>query len=258
MICAQSYHDVSFFHLLDFVSISAYFRLIFNETDPIPSPKQTKILFDRRLAKLNRWRLASGLSNKKVLVGEIGFQSKGKVFQTTNTTQPFPSTKWANGRLTNVTNFLNLFLCFLFYSGGNINYHRPWAWTAEGPHDTIVQVSFFILSIIPPWESHWIPNSVSFKLCLCRVVNMNVFLFLYRLQRVMYEAFLSSFLSKPWSLGVMIWHYELNVNAGLTYAKLGYTPQNKPAQWVMKRYFKSYCRENAYVQTNNNTRKPTA
>lgn len=57
----------------------------------------------------------------------------------------------------------------------------------------------------------------------------------------MYNIFLSVFLKQKWALGAFVWHYEIDRHAGKTWRIDGYTPQDKPAQWVMKRYFKKFC-----------------
>lgn len=57
-----------------------------------------------------------------------------------------------------------------------------------------------------------------------------------------YDAFFATFVNKPWSLGVMVWHYELEPFAGKSGpTKVGYTPQNKPALQTMKKYFNRLC-----------------
>lgn len=154
----DSYWHVKFWRHLDLISISAYFRLISPDRTTIPDDHETMRLFEQRAKKLQKWRKSRNLQHLKVLVAEVGYQSKG----------------------------------------GLINYYEPWAWTAEGERDTYSQMK-------------------------------------------MYEAFMAAFMTKPWSLGAMIWHYELDMNVGRSWAKEKYTPQNKPAQWVMKRYFKKYC-----------------
>lgn len=61
-------------------------------------------------------------------------------------------------------------------------------------------------------------------------------------QSKFYEAFLSTFLMKKWSLGVMVWNYELDPNAGKAGPTLkSYTPQNKPAQEVLRRFYEKAC-----------------
>lgn len=155
----DSYHNVKFFHQLDFISISAYFRLRQTKRPPYPNLQATKWLYQKEMNRLLTWRHRSGLTNKKVLFAEFGIQSKG------------------NG----------------------LAYYSPWEWTAPGPVNFPVQVK-------------------------------------------MYEAFFSTFVAKPWSLGVMVWNYELNPNAG-RYGVLrkGYTPQNKPAIHVLRKYFRRLC-----------------
>lgn len=58
----------------------------------------------------------------------------------------------------------------------------------------------------------------------------------------MYEAFFAVFVNKPWSLGVMVWNYELERHAGKKLPlRKGYTPQNKPALRVLRKYFAKLC-----------------
>lgn len=54
----------------------------------------------------------------------------------------------------------------------------------------------------------------------------------------MYEGILNAFMPKPWCLGVIMWNWELQPWAGTSWPlNGGYTPQNKPALNVMKRFF---------------------
>lgn len=57
-----------------------------------------------------------------------------------------------------------------------------------------------------------------------------------------FQGFLSAFLSKPWCAGVNIWNWEANPNAGSpgTREETWYTPQNKPAEEVAKKFFEEY------------------
>lgn len=73
----DSYETVKFWKQLDFISVSVYFRFVKSPIGKPPNLAQTRALFDKRFDKLNRWRMRSGYGNKKVLVGEVGFQSKG-------------------------------------------------------------------------------------------------------------------------------------------------------------------------------------
>lgn len=73
----QSYFKIKFFHLLDVVSLSAYFRLLFTDKVKTPTLEQTIGLFKWRATRIQRWLQATGLTDKGVLVAEVGFQSKG-------------------------------------------------------------------------------------------------------------------------------------------------------------------------------------
>lgn len=58
-------------------------------------------------------------------------------------------------------------------------------------------------------------------------------------QRKMYEGILGAFMPKSWCAGVMLWKWELKPNAGRSDpTNKDYTPQNKPALAVMKKYYK--------------------
>lgn len=57
----------------------------------------------------------------------------------------------------------------------------------------------------------------------------------------MYEAFTSAFMSVGWNMGAIFWHWDFDMNAGKTHSRGGYTPQNKPARFVLRRKFSKYC-----------------
>lgn len=61
-----------------------------------------------------------------------------------------------------------------------------------------------------------------------------------------YEGILGAFMGRPWCRGVMLWNWEVDPDAGKDApTNLWYTPQNKPALAVMKKYFKkNYSRKN--------------
>lgn len=73
----QSYFKVKFFGSLDLVAVSAYFRTVFDAKAKEPNYDETVALFKWRATRMQRWLDVSGLSNKGVLIAEVGFQSKG-------------------------------------------------------------------------------------------------------------------------------------------------------------------------------------
>lgn len=73
----QSYFKVKFFDAVDFVSVSAYFRLLFTENAKVPSYEETLGMFNWRATRMQRWLKDAGLMEKGVLIAEVGFQSKG-------------------------------------------------------------------------------------------------------------------------------------------------------------------------------------
>lgn len=76
-ILAQTYRDVKFFKHLDIISISAYFRLEFNPKAKVPTYKDTVGRLNYRATRLQRWRQEKKLTDKMVLIAEVGYQSKG-------------------------------------------------------------------------------------------------------------------------------------------------------------------------------------
>lgn len=62
---------------MDFIAISAYFRLVKSESASVPGLKRTKALFEKKVKKIQRWRRREGLNHMDMLVAEVGFQSKG-------------------------------------------------------------------------------------------------------------------------------------------------------------------------------------
>lgn len=57
-------------------------------------------------------------------------------------------------------------------------------------------------------------------------------------QEKMYEGICDAFSDPTWIAGIIFWNWELQPHAGTYYPGIsGYTPQNKPALNVMKRYF---------------------
>lgn len=80
----KSYFRVKFFPRLDFISISAYFRLRPTRRGPYPDLALTTRLYEREAQKIDLWRRRSGLSQKSVLIAEYGMQSKGTSGQATH------------------------------------------------------------------------------------------------------------------------------------------------------------------------------
>lgn len=158
----DAYQRATFWDEVDFVSISAYFKLLATWNTTLtkrPSMVDTIRMWRRQAAKVNRWRQAAGLSGKKVLLAEAGAQSKG----------------------------------------GGVVYVRPWAFHVDGPVDLLVQ-------------------------------------------RVVYEAIFRAFMKKKWSLGVILYEWDARPDAGKRApTDRLFTPQNKPAQKVMKRWFAKMC-----------------
>lgn len=68
---------VKFFKYLDFISISAYYKMLPGRHGPSPSLARTRTMFEVRLKKLENWRKRAGLEKMNVLVAEVGWQSKG-------------------------------------------------------------------------------------------------------------------------------------------------------------------------------------
>ncbi|CAN8062605.1 unnamed protein product [Agarophyton chilense] len=153
----DSYRRVNFWHRMDYISISAYFKFRGGVRGPSPTMNQTKLLWKNVADDINRWRMWNKFGHKQVLIAEVGAQSKGD----------------------------------------GIVYRVPWDWTITAPVDFNEQVK-------------------------------------------MYEGICSAFMPQKWVAGVVFWNWELQPHAG-TYQPgiAGYTPQNKPALDVMRRYFKS-------------------
>lgn len=58
-------------------------------------------------------------------------------------------------------------------------------------------------------------------------------------QSKMYDGLLKAFMEPEWSVGVMLYNWELRPSAGRDWPSIqGYTPQGKPALQVMKKYWK--------------------
>lgn len=85
---------------MDFISISTYYRLVWNKNAIIPTYNETVGKLSYRAKKITRWRQAANLTHMKILVAEFGYQSKG----------------------------------------GLVNYYLPWDWEATGKVDKQAQV----------------------------------------------------------------------------------------------------------------------
>ncbi len=66
-----------------------------------------------------------------------------------------------------------------------------------------------------------------------------------QLQANSYEALLASFWDKPWFYGVYWWYWGVNPKMGGEFHR-GFTPQNKPAQEVIKQWYKKSAPKKAY------------
>lgn len=64
----------------------------------------------------------------------------------------------------------------------------------------------------------------------------------YYAQKKMYIAFTRVFMSRPWNIGAIFWHWDLDPNAGSTHSRALYTPQDKPALEVIKKRFRTQCK----------------
>lgn len=153
----DSFERVSFWDQLDFISLSAYFKLLDSlPNGTSPDLAQTKLLWQNQARAVLRWRNASGLNDKKILIAEAGAMSKG------------------NG----------------------VVYTMPWDYDAVAPTDFDEQVKI-------------------------------------------YEGLLATFMPPRWSLGVILYDWHAQPDAGTTFPSIqSYTPQNKPALSVMRRFFK--------------------
>lgn len=78
--CTQSYNNVLFYDKLDFISLSAYFRLRKTRKGPYPDLEETKRLYQLQLNQLLAWRRNKKLEHKKIYIAEFGIQSKGKIY----------------------------------------------------------------------------------------------------------------------------------------------------------------------------------
>ena len=66
-----------------------------------------------------------------------------------------------------------------------------------------------------------------------------------QLQADCYEALLSSFWDKPWFYGVYWWHWGASPNIGGKFHR-GFTPQNKPAEEIIKNWYNKPVPQKAY------------
>lgn len=113
----DSFKDGTFWDVLDFISISGYFRLLqyYNPQKP-PTRQETFALWKKQADDVLAWRKRKGLMGKKILLAEAGAQSKG----------------------------------------GGIVYVRPWAYRASGPLDLGIQAliyeALFRAFLKPDWS----------------------------------------------------------------------------------------------------------
>lgn len=77
---AQAYREVKFFKHLDIIGLSAYFRLEFNPKAKVPTYNDTLGRLNYRATRLQRWRKEKKLTDKMVLIAEVGYQSKGNFY----------------------------------------------------------------------------------------------------------------------------------------------------------------------------------
>lgn len=136
--------------------------------------------------------------------------------------------------------------------GNGVVYRIPWNWEVIAPVNLYEQVSLF------PKEYKKVPllsgftyvctrSSIFFPGLLTSLGIVMLFFCFFLLaclviQAKMYEAFFSEFLSQEWSLGVILWHWELEPWAGKKHpSRKWYTPQHKPAQKILTKFFRKYC-----------------
>lgn len=99
----DSFDRVRFWDMLDFMSVSGYFKLVPGKQRYVPNFAQTVKLFEKKAGKIDRYLRRSKLTDKQVLIAEVGFQSKG----------------------------------------GIINHARPWDWDAKGPLNYYAQTKMY-------------------------------------------------------------------------------------------------------------------
>lgn len=138
-----------------------------------------------------------------------------------------------------LTNFSSLWQCLFvidYFTGNGLSYFEPWEWNGNAPLSYEDQVRFlfsiclFMMTVLGTERSNTCARSLFTNMCE------------HSGQVKFYEAFFATFMPKPWNLGVMLWHYELDPSAGQNGPTLiGYTPQNKPAVEVLRKYYKTYC-----------------
>lgn len=73
----QSFKRVKFWHMVDVISISAYFSFLPGRRGHSPDMEATKKMWIDKADYINKWRLRNKLGGKKVLIAEVGAQSKG-------------------------------------------------------------------------------------------------------------------------------------------------------------------------------------
>lgn len=75
----QAYKKVSFWDLVDYISISGYFKHLPGVKGYSPNMIQTKKMWKDIANEVNYWRLRNGFGKKQVIIAEVGVQSKGKL-----------------------------------------------------------------------------------------------------------------------------------------------------------------------------------
>eukprot|EP00178_Gracilaria_changii_P002847 TRINITY_DN1417_c0_g1_i2.p3 TRINITY_DN1417_c0_g1~~TRINITY_DN1417_c0_g1_i2.p3 ORF type:complete len:339 (+),score=66.13 TRINITY_DN1417_c0_g1_i2:161-1177(+) len=73
----DSYRRVHFWHRMDYISISAYFKLMDGVRGASPDMNQTKAMWRSISDDILKWRVWRNFTHKQVLVAEVGAQSKG-------------------------------------------------------------------------------------------------------------------------------------------------------------------------------------
>lgn len=74
----DSFRKCTFWDAVDFISISGYFKLLPGVRGFSPNLEQTKTLWRKKADMVELWRQNAGLTNKKIIIAEVGFQSKGQ------------------------------------------------------------------------------------------------------------------------------------------------------------------------------------
>ncbi|CAN8070048.1 unnamed protein product [Agarophyton chilense] len=73
----DSYKRFQLWHRLHFISISAYFQLLPGVRGSSPNLEETKKIWRQKADEIWKWRAQRGLTAQKVVMAEVGVQSKG-------------------------------------------------------------------------------------------------------------------------------------------------------------------------------------